>query len=524
MNSHRWGIVVAALLTPGIAAAGPAAWCKDKTDEGSYEVRKLSQKDVSNEDLMVAIAKLSCSTNAEVEPHRAEIEKARAAWGKKFGMADADWPDLFAFDNARLGNFLKTDYSVKVFAQMTPIDQYWAIHEGFQGASSDPLYMADALDGQLTETGRLAFLSWCVKGDSFGKAQDNAARWAICQADIDKLNIPKLLTELHGDTAHSGEARMWLRFHAFDIQDEMKKMADEKAKAIKADDEYKKVFDMAAKARDEWTKTIGANTKLLELVQATDAGIFFQSRKLLDGCEAKTADALAAEVGKLPAKTFAGMNDNREDPFAGFAQKAGPVLAAIPSVHLAAIAYVECQPKSATGDFLGAFIQYAPGARGPRSAALAALLGAEKQFKFDDMNAKLSVPKFDARPYSRSGGSVSSAGGVVKSTKKDKESLVVALEKTVRKQEDCVKEHYSNRINAIRPDGTLSYEIICDKWEIVAHDSTWTDFKVNPNQEKILKKGLVFSAVRGEPNHEVVAMWPSKDAKLPNWVLGATVK
>jgi hypothetical protein len=122
-----------------------------------------------------------------------------------------------------------------------------------------------------------------------------------------------------------------------------------------------------------------------------------------------------------------------------------------------------------------------------------------------------------------------SAGGVVKGVKpgagKDKGKTVVNLEKTTRKQEDCVKEHTTNRIIGIRDSGAVDYERICDKTAIVTHDTTWEDFTVTDESAKQLKSGLLFSSTYGAHlDADVIALWPNKDAKLPSVVLGAKLK
>jgi hypothetical protein len=166
--------------------------------------------------------------------------------------------------------------------------------------------------------------------------------------------------------------------------------------------------------------------------------------------------------------------------------------------------------------------------RGPRGAAFWQLL--QQKFELDDTKLKEPpLPRIGARPFDSSGGEIMSAGGVVKGVKpgagKDKGKMVVNLEKTTRKQEDCVKEHVTNRIVGIRDSGTVEYERICDKTAIVTHDTTWNDFTVTEQSAKVLKSGLAFSSTYGANlNAEVIALWPSKDAKLPSMVLGAKLK
>jgi hypothetical protein len=508
-----------------IASAAPPAWCGTaKFDANSSDLRNVSSKDPGQ--VVAAIATTLCSASAEIDSHRAEIEAARLAWSKKLEMQDADWADAVAYAGDT-GHSLKPDLSAKGLAALTPIDQYIAIDTGFKDASSyaisDGLYTTDALDARLTEVGRLAFLELCLKNDSVARADGDVVKWAICQPDLDRFDARKFADQLRSDTAHDGIARMVLRFKVLELPAEIKEHDDHKAALFKKDDTYKKIFEVALKARTEWAKGIGANTRLLQLVEDTESGALFHSRKLLDGCEARTAEALAAAVATLPARAFTAMHDDREDPFKGFAAAAGPLLVNTPAVNLAATAFVECNRATATADFLAEYLQRVPGQRGPRSAALGAVMG--ESFTFDDTNArKLEYPRFDSRPYRRSGGTIRSAGGVVKSVKPEGDALAVALEKTSVTQEDCVQSHHTHRISRIRPDGVIEYESICDKAALVKHDTTWSNFKVNPASAHWLKPGLQFSAVMGDKYGDVIATWPSKTAKTPSMVLGATLK
>ncbi|MGE5185755.1 MAG: hypothetical protein ACM31C_27020 [Acidobacteriota bacterium] len=522
MNKQGWIIAfaVAAVAAPTLAVAGPPRWCKGGTDAGGEDLRRLNSGGDA-EDIVGEIAKVTCSSSSEIEPHRAEIDKARAAWGAKLGMTDADWNDALAYADS--DHSFKADLSAKGLDKLTPVDQFKAIHDAFEDIT-DPLYVADALDARLTEAGRVAFVMWCMQDDNVARPLDgNVVKWAACQGDIDKLDLGKLASELRGDTAHDGAARMWIRLHAYELTKELKDYAAKKAKLLKKDDEYGKVFEAAKKAREDWAKTLGTNKELLALVESTDSGVLFHSRKLLDGCEAKTTDALAKAIATMPAKTFATMHDDREDPYKGFATGAGPRLAGNPLVHLAAIAYVECQPKSGTGDFLGEFIQRVPGWRGPRDAAIGAI--SNTQLKFDDTTTKpLDFPNLENRPYRRVGGNSGSAGGVVKSTKLAGDKLEVNLEKTTRTVDVCTKEHRGNTARIYWGSGRVEWDMICDASKPMQIENTWLNFTVNKKWQKLLRPGTVFSANYGADDTDVLAIWPSKTAKLPSWVLGAKLR
>ena len=512
------------------ARAGEPAWCKGEDfKKDSYSFGVLGQQDTEDpRGLLQQLVKLSCSSDPGLEAKRGELAKYHAEWSKNFAMNDADWADALAYVKEGGGGSNTITVQANTFATMSPLDQFAAITKGFDNVSSNPMYVADVLDGNLSEAGRLGFLTACADEGSVTREDGGMSMWAICQGDADKLDPAKLATELRGDTSHTAVERMRVRIKLYTTREKLAKNAQLAQKLIKKDDAYKKMFDSAAKGRADWAKTVGGDKDLLDLVQAMDSAVIFHSRKQAAGCEDKTAAALATAVATIPAKSFAAMHDDREDPFKGFATQAGPVLVNTPVVNLAATAYALCNAKSATGRFLSRYLQEVPGMRGPRGAAFSALL--QQKFELDDTKLKEPpLPRIGPRPFDSSGGEIMSAGGVVKGVKpgtdKDKGKMIVNLAKTTRKQEDCVKEHTTNRIVGIRDSGSVEYERICDKTAIVTHDTTWQDFAVTVESAKVLKSGLVFSSTYGaQLDGEVIALWPTKDAKLPSWVLGAKLK
>src|SRR5687767_10096662 len=114
------------------ASAGVPDWCKDYSSDYRYDLKDLSSKDVGDR-IITTFVGAACKPDAEVEANRADIEKARAAWGKKLGMNDADWVDAVAWANvgARPSSMGRDDVSTKDLAAFTPVDQYVAITEGF---------------------------------------------------------------------------------------------------------------------------------------------------------------------------------------------------------------------------------------------------------------------------------------------------------------------------------------------------------------------------------------------------------
>jgi hypothetical protein len=509
-----------------LAHAGVPAWCKDASfGSDRYDLKDLSARDPR--DVIITFAKAVCAPTPEAEAGAGEIEKARQAWSKKLHMNEADWADAVAYAKSDYRNE-RFEYSTKDLAAFTPIDQWKAISDGFSRPGGNPafrdlFYIADALEPRFSEVGRFAYIQECLGLGSQSVTSIPSVTWALCQGDIDRFDPVKFSDQLRTDTAHGGELRMSLRLRVLELPAKLKEHTAEIQKLFAKDEAYKKVFDVTAKARAEWASGLGANAALLDLALRMDTAVLSQSRKAYEGCEDKTTAALVAEVAKVPAKTFAGMKDVRDDPYKGFAAGAGPVLVKIPAISLAAMPYILCHAKSGAADFLAAYLEETPGYRGPRTAALSKVI-AEK-ITLDDMDAKIEYPNFESRPYWRSHGSIGSAGGVVGSVKPGDDALNVDLEKTLVKRKECIKSHTTNRLSRILANGTIEYESICDQTGMVTHDTTWGTFKIKKDYAPLLKKGIVFSSVFGQDKGaDIIAIWPNKNAEIPTQVLGAAVK
>jgi len=520
--------VIVAMLASHAAEAAPA-WCKAADPSSPYwpafDAKELAATDP--EKVVVALMAATCAPNDEATAHAAEIEKNRQAWGKRLGMSDADWGDVVAYASLMPYDRAKLDYSTKQLAQFTPLDQWLAITDGFvlpdgNGMFKDPSYVADVFGDGLSEVGRYAYIEQCLreKGGVTSTAPP-AAYWALCQADVEKLDVAKLYAELHADAAHNGSIKMVLRLSSLTIKQRLAEHATAVQAAWKRDPVYKKMFEVAAAGRAEWEASLAKQFKLLELVQQMDSAAWSQSRSQSAGCEAKTADALAGAVGKVPASTFKAMKDQRFDPFGGFVKAAAPVLLAVPEVNLAAIGYVLCQPKSGTAAFLLGGMPETLTFRGPRTTALTRLLASS--FEPDGKNEQLQWPA-TRRMYAGGGGG-SSAGGVVDSVKVDGNALVVKLEKMIVKTNDCVKSHTTRQIYRIYPDGRVQYQEVCDEWAMRTHDQQWADFRIKKAYEPLLKKGVKFSAVHSDGDaDDVVVVWPSKTSNVPSWLVGAKLR
>lgn len=513
---------VLALTVSGVAAAAPPAWCKG-AEGGSADMRRLSSKDPR--EVITAFVSAECSSSAEAEDHRAEVQKARQAWSRRLGMVEADWADAVAYAKANGDNSIGADISTKALAAATPIDQY-AIILGTADPFSkmDPRYATDMFERNLSEVGRFAFLQTCFDEGRLSAYEDGAldgteVPWAICQADFERFDLARFLAELHADRAHDGAIKMKLRVAAYDFPQQIKEHAEAVKKKLASDDGNKKLFEIAAAARAEWTAGIGKNAKLLDLVLAMESATMAQSRKQFEGCAETSQAALAEAVSEIPAKAFAGVYDDREDPKAGFGGLAGPVLRTSPAVTLAAIAHVLCAPDSDKSGFLSTLLSYSPVSRGPRTAAQGKIEGAT--FAYDSLKAKLSLPA--SKPYGGRNGTafrLATAGGVITSLTPKGDLIEIHLEKLLVKEQTCVKAHSTGRVSRIRDNGSVEYERVCDKSGTMTQDRTLTGLEVHATYAPLLKPGMRVST----SGKDVIAVWPSKKAKAPSMVLGAVVK
>lgn len=526
MNRFVIGIVSVAtsLVAVGTASAAPPVWCKGASVE-RVDLSRLSSKDVR--EVLKTFVSAECAPSSEVDAHRSEIEAARAAWSKRLGMIESDWADAVAYVASDGDSWIEAKLSTDVLSAATPLDQYAVITDASATSSTiDAIYATDMFEDKLSEVGRFAFLGAMCFGTGRNSVSDGSGMvgtevlWAICQPDFERFDLAKLLAELRADTAHDGALKMKLRLAVLDLPKRITAHAADVQQMLKRDDGNRKLFELAAAARAEWSSGTGKNAKLLDLVLMMESAQRAKSRKLFADCAPRTEVALANAVASIPARAFAGMHDDRRDPAGGFASSAGAVLAQSPAVHLAAIAFTLCTPESGLSELLKASLSAGPGLRGPRNAALSKIK--TTNIAYDKVDAKLSFPS--PRPYGDRypGGhvGVTSEGGVVKSVKRNADLVIVEVEKSSEKQEQCLKSHSTGKVSRVRDDGSVEYHRICDRSGVVTIDTTPKSFELSAKYAPWLKPGVRFSAV----DRDAIAIWPSKAAKAPSVVLGAEVK
>lgn len=526
MNKLIAASVVAVLGHVGSAAAGVPGWCKSASFNEKYDLRDLASQDIDR--VVVTLAKATCKPSPEAEAGKAQIEAARQAWGKKLLMTDADWADAVDFANvdARPADLA---YSVKDLTAMTPVDQYLAINSSVRVGQSYDFdnadYLTDMFEPNLTEVGRLAYISKCIKNRGLSGPENEAVSYAQCQGDIDAFDRAKFAAQLRSDTGHPGANKMRLRLEMYALPKKIKEHAEDVKKILAKDAAYKQLWDAAAKGRAQFASTVGQDADLLALATKLDSANWFKSRKQYDGCAEATEAALMKIIStKVPASTFkdAGRDtpkalDDRDSDRTTVAQRVAPLLSDIPELMFVAGPYVECHgDKESRSTFLQKLFSFSPGFRGPRRAALTMIT--KEKVVLDDMNEQVRYPRA-GQPF-ETGYHPVSDGGIVKSVKDDADGILVSLEKLLVKREECVKSHYTKKVTRVNSDGSLSYELICDQMGIVTYDDTPNDSKIDKLYKPQLKKGVQYSAV----GTAVLAVWKDKNAKLPSHILGVEVK
>jgi hypothetical protein len=497
----------------GFAYAGVPAWCKDHEYSGSPSLSGLQSKDPK--EVIETVAEAICNPDQETQTNRVAIDTARAAWSKKLQMKDTDWADVVAYSK-RDGVPTVTDVSTKDLSKFSAMDQYFFIRSQLSTDWMDFAYNADMFDSRLTESGRLGYVQACMNVNV-------PAVWAICAPDVAKVDANKILAEISADGNYTGGTKMQLRYAVLDLKTELVQHDIKVKTALKKDAAYQRMFEVAAKARTEWTQMMSTSQALLDDVFKAETGYFSKSRSLQAGCESKTTTMLAEQVANIPAKSFDKMIDERRGPN-GFGNQAGLILAEHPQVNLAATAYALCNADGIS-TYLAAYLQQTPGYRGPRSLAHTRLLS--EKIQLDDTSARLEWPTMK-RPYARGYGNISSYGGVIAKATQSGDTVMVTLQKMTVKRDECVASHNTKKIYKIQGDGSVQYESICDRRGMVTYNEQWADFTVNKKYAALLKKGVRISAINpinnAETGAEVIAVWADGKATKPMIVMGGKLK
>lgn len=517
------GVVAIVLGWGAKTAVAAPAWCNA---EGVTEPRSSSLRSALSGGepfgVLPDLVGVTCWPDSDARSRMKEIDAARARWSKALDLTEADWADVAVWASApqsSRGDWSpRLDHSKKyAWSSMGPIDQFAGIYEGLPQSEnwySKYTYFVDALGPRLTETGRLAYILKACLNKNVGSS---VVEWAICMPDLERLDRKKLAAELRKDTTRTGFDRMLVRNQLFSLDARVKAMQPEWNKAKAQDPAYAKMFEIAAATRKEWDQLWKAEEAALDLMRAMDDVRETSSRKLREGCEAKTWPAVQAAIGKVEAKRFEGIAVAHE--LDSWLAHALGIVANSPQGWLALAAHHLCvgrndeQPVSNT---IGAVLMSLPGYRGPRLASHTAILNAG--LELDDASAKIDMPGADHRPrFEGSAARAYIATAAKVQVKGDK--ATISFHKKFERQQSCAKSKGTNRISRITASGDVIYESVCLKWESYTVDTTRDPHVVDARTAAGLKPGM--NAMLGGPI--VHAAWV-KGKKAPASILGVSLK
>ncbi len=365
-------VLAASLVVAGSARAEPPGWCKVDHDT---QVTLTGLRDALGSDdaawALPEIVGAMCHPDDEAATHMPELEAARRRWSERLDLRYEDWADVAAWAAAPRANrgapVLAWD-GARAWSSLDPIDQYAALLSS-EGERADPSYLADALGARLSECGRLAYVTWCLRSR-------DRTHWAACRRDATALDPHRIAAELHGDQRHDGYTRIAIRLAAFALPAAIEAHAKSIARSG-SDAAYARQLAAADAARVAWEGAARAREPLLALLAALDDAHAADAARVgaaRRGCRETTWAAWQAALGRLPARRFAELRRERPGSIVAAALR---ILLADPDAYLAAAARVRCEDDPDTlVRALGAALERSPGLRGPRSAALGAAIAA----------------------------------------------------------------------------------------------------------------------------------------------------
>ncbi|HEY4178420.1 MAG TPA: hypothetical protein VGM90_16350 [Kofleriaceae bacterium] len=471
------------------ASAAPPAWCRAATRDPVVASPGKAATDPDLGRVASGIVQLECF--AHDGDDRTPADAAIAKWH----LSDDDLADAAAYATAAPGQDLQSLRAEGAWSALDPLGQFALLR------TRDDDYAADALDDRLSMAGRLALVERCLRSRS-------VAAWAVCDGDLRAFDPAKV-----GAGVHAGWERFALRVEAERVRGQIAQHQRDVAAATAKDPGYAKLFEVARAAATPLDAELRAATLAMDDARAT------HSRKVLDGCEAKTWTAWTRAVAAIPAKRFTVSYKETDQP----ADLLAAATITDPRAYLAAVAYVGCANDhlDALGLTLRRALYFWPGFRGPRGAALTAIAGAH--IELDDSRAQLDIPRVDRREFLDDGKGAMDPGGFFYVIKSVTPAGKIEFAATPTKEPMCVDYHPGTRLSRIEADGRLVYEGSCGKYEIRDMPHTARSPVTVPARYVVgLHPGmLAFVSVNGDAILLAVA---KSGATTPAVVLGAEVK
>jgi hypothetical protein len=515
------------------AEAGAApGWCSgigaNRVDPSGSIKDAIEDTDPRNA-LKNLVARI-CKPNDDDNEAMKDLEAARQKWSSRLDLTDTDWGDVAAYATLGQGERMSGEVHLlndsdqarkRAWSSFDAIDQYVWLNSDMGASDSltlDHNYLADAFGARLTELGRLAYVRNCIKNGN------GPVQWAMCQGDIDGLDLKKAIADVRENKAYGAADKISFRIVVDELRPKLTEHAAKVKTLIASDPGYAKMFEVAAAARKEWEDRSKTDAALIALANQMDDARATNSRSGFAGCEEKTWAGWKSAMASVPAKKFEGMHDDRQNG-KSFLDTAMTPITTNPSAYLASVALVTCmtvgQDHDAKHDVLirtlGTEMLYWPGFRGPRTAAESAILMAG--ISLDDRDAKLDFPR-KSRPFGERGGSRSGGGaGVIAKLTPAGKMVTVEFKKQMVKQVQCAETKRTNRVVQIQGDGTLVYEVICLRNETVTVNKADDPQTVNPRYLEGVQPGMYLSIVEDV----VTAAW-KPGAAAPSMVFGVALK
>jgi hypothetical protein len=473
---------------------------------------------------LIAVIYLKCNPGQVKDSEWPTVDAGYKKLSGALGLSDADWADVVEWSKAqqyeRQSHSFKLEDPSKAWSQLDPVEQFGMIQKPVygKGAVTDEAYATDALGANLSEAGRLSFITQCVN-------DTKPVEMAMCQPDIDAFDAKKLAGEIRGKG--NGFQRMTIRIVAAELGPVLATRAEAVKKLQAKDPAYPKLFELAKQAHAEWATRSKSGGDALAAIAAMDDAFVSGSRRAAEGCSAKAWSALKSAVAKIPAKQFAPHTQDAEDIHPVRDAMVNAIIHDVDG-YLAGTAYAECDylidhkagaPDDALANDLKAGLAMWPGFRGPRTTSWTRIMTTDIQL--DNRDDKLEFPAAKRGWFSNR--SMNTAGGVlgtVASTKADGENVTITFaKKAVKKTVDtgCKQTH---RLESIRPDGVLVYAIDCTGSKEVTINSGPAPSVVAAKTADGLKAGM-YVAVGG---NMMVMAWSDPKTKVPKLVLGQPVK
>lgn len=535
-------VAATAAAAPSVAQARPApaphAWCKGLQEDSSLadasDLKDALDPEAHAGRAIPAIQQALCYPSEAARGKRDALEAARRTWMQRLVADERDWAtELVAWGNLRyeerMATLQRTVHPQEhvAWSAAGPIEQ-WALIRTRSGASAAfalqpgaAYYLADALPP--TEAGRLAFLERCLLEGGDGDAP-RPVEWAICQPDLDALDLGKLAAELRGETGRSLADRIALRAAAGEVQRRRPQHAARVKQLVARDPAYAKLFELARAAREEWRAGAAARAELLAAVRAMDDARATGSRKALEGCSARAWPLFAGAAGKLPAKRLENLRGDASRAQTFFDAAIGAILQD-PDAYLAANALLACE--GAADHLLSALrdgLSYWSGFRGPRTAALtairlAALVPDRRGETIELPMVKLPLAiehKERSVDQLRRGTAI----GVIAKVTAQGDTVRVTFPARSEVQDQCVSRRTTNRISRIDSSGHLHYESVCTQWKAVRVNTTIPPVDVPKRYAAGLAPKRHVSIIAGVPE----AVWAKASSPTPLAAFGALLK